>query len=79
MDYCGSFALLLAYQSLAGRQYDTCICSQWSDEYNSGSESAQDELPDQVMLRAASDTAQAAAADMGGANNHLSTRSDLMS
>ena len=54
------------------------MCSQWSDEYDSGSESAHEELHDAAALRSSSDTEQANAADVASGEHHYPARSDLL-
>lgn len=51
-----------------------CLCSQWSDEEASGSESAQEEEQEEAALRSASDVDQTNAADVAGANSHFPAR-----
>lgn len=52
-----------------------CLCSQWSDEYDSGSESAQDDGPPQAKQPSASDAALADTADAGAAHSQFPVRS----
>lgn len=54
------------------------MCSQWSDEYDSGSESAQEELHDEAVLRSSSDAEQADAADVPNGTHQFPARLGLL-